>query len=221
MKIIIIGGKGSAVVIAEQIYDAQQKTNDVEFLGFAFDDESFGDSINDFPILSKTYDVYNKYKKYSDVKFIFQLYRPDLIKERIQLLNSYNIPITKFATFIHPSVIMSKSVNIGYGSVISANTVISSNVVINNHCTLHTNVHVSHDCVLDDYNFVSAQTVIGSNVKIGKGNFIGMNSTFNNYITIGNNCFIGMASNVIKSVESNVNVYGNPAKPFNTKIKPL
>ena len=39
-KIIIIGGKGSAVAIAEQIYDTQMKTHEIEFLGFAFDDES-------------------------------------------------------------------------------------------------------------------------------------------------------------------------------------
>jgi len=221
MKIIIIGGKGSAVVIAEQIYDAQQKTNNIEFLGFAFDDESFGDSINDFPILSKTYDVYKKYKKYSDVKFIFQLYRPDLIKERINLLNSYNIPINKFATFIHPSAIVCKSSKIGYGNSILANTVVNPNAIINNHCTLHTNVLIGHDSVIHNYNFIAAHSVIGSNVEIGQGNFIGINSAINNYITIGNNCFVGMSSNVIKSIKSNTNVYGNPAKPFTTKIKPL
>ena len=101
-KVIIIGGKGTAVVLAEHIYDAQVKHgSDVEFLGFAFDDESFGNEIYGFPILSKTHEVYEKYKKYDDVKFMFQLYRADLLVERIGLLRSYRIPEERFYTFVH------------------------------------------------------------------------------------------------------------------------
>ncbi len=220
-KIIIIGGKGGAVVLAEQIYDAQIKTNSVEFIGFAFDDESFGNSINGFPVVSKTVDVYEKYIKYSDVKFIFQLYRPDLIKERIALLNSYNIPLNRFATFVHPSALISKSAVIGNGSSILANTVLNAGAKVGNHCTIHTNSLIGHDTKIGSYNFFAAHSVIGSNNVFGDGNFIGLNTTFNNYLSIGNYCFVGMASNVIKSIDSEKRVYGNPAKEFIKKIKSL
>lgn len=220
-KIIIIGGKGSAVVVAEQIYHAQSFNKSVEFLGFAFDDEQFGDNINGWPILSKTRDVYEKYKKHRDVKFIYQLYRPDLMEERIGLLNSYNIPIERFASFVHPSALISKTSQIGYGTAIMANSVINTGAKIGNHCTIHSNCLIGHDSVLGDYNFFAAHSVLGSNNKIGNANFIGLNSTFNNYITVGDYCFVGMASNVVKSIESGNQVYGNPAKPFNRNIKPL
>jgi acetyltransferase EpsM len=220
-KIIVIGGKGSGVVVAEQIYDAQKKGADVELLGFAFDDDSFGNEIGGFPIVSKTEELFVKYKNYSDVKFIFQLYRPDLMKERITLLNSYEIPIQRFAKFIHPSVVISESAKVGYGTAIMANSVINSNAVIGKHCTIHSNSLIGHDTQFGDYNFVAAHNVIGSNIKIGKANFFGLNSTFNNYIEIGDFCFVGMASNVIKSISSEQKVYGNPAKPFISTIKPL
>lgn len=220
-KIIIIGGKGSAVVVAEQIYHAQNLNQSVEFLGFAFDDEQFGDEINGWPILAKTYEVYEKYIKYSDVKFIYQLYRPDVMKERIELLNSYNIPAERFAKFVHPSALISKTTQIGYGTAIMANCVINTGAKIGNHCTIHSNSLIGHDSVLGDYNFFAAHSVLGSNNKIGNANFVGLNSTFNNYITIGNHCFVGMASNVVKSIESGTKVYGNPAKPFKSNIKPL
>ena len=61
-KVVIIGGKGSAVVIAEQLYDMQIKTGNAEFIGFAFDDEKIGQSINGFPVLCKTYEAYEKFK---------------------------------------------------------------------------------------------------------------------------------------------------------------
>ena len=37
-KVVVIGGKGTAVVIAEQIYDANVRFGvEIEVLGFAFD----------------------------------------------------------------------------------------------------------------------------------------------------------------------------------------
>lgn len=220
-KIIIIGGKGSAVVVAEQLYDAQLKGENLEFIGFAFDDELMGTDINGFPIICKTKEVKSYAEKYSDVKVIYQLYRPDLIKERINLLKSYSIPKSKFYTFVHPSVIVSKSASFGVGSCILANSVINPNVKIGNFNTIHSNSLVGHDTTINDYNFIAAHTVVGSNNSIGTGNFFGLNSTFNNYLSIGDYCFVGMGSNVIKNIKSNMKVVGNPAKPFFNKIKEL
>lgn len=220
-KVVVIGGKGSAVVVGEQIYDAQIKGADVEFLGYAFDDECYGSEINGFPIVAKTKDVYTKFKNDPNVKFIYQLFRPDLMNERIELLNSYQIPCDRFFTFIHPSCVVSPSAKIGLGSSIMANSVVNSNVVIGIHCTIHSNSLVGHDTILGNYNFIAAHNAIGSNNVIGKANFFGLNSSFNNYLNIGDNCFVGMASNVIKSISDNTKVYGNPAKPFLNPIKAL
>lgn len=220
-KIIIIGGKGSAVVIAEQIYDNQVKIGDVEFLGFAFDDKSFGNEINGFPILAGTRNVYDIFGKYDDVKYIYALYRPDLIKERIVLRDSYNIPLDKWANFVHHSAFVAKSVQMGYGNVVLANSVLNSGVVLGNYNTIHSNVLIGHDTVIGNSTFITGHCAVGSNNKIGDGCFIGLNSSLNNYISIGNYVFVGMASNVIKTVPDDVMVYGNPARPTERKIKPL
>lgn len=220
-KIIIIGGIGTALVVAEQIYDAQIKHKEnIEFLGFAFDDESYGNEINGFPILSKTKQVFEKYKDYGDVKFIFQMYRADIIKERVDLMNSYNIPENKFTSFVHPTCTISRSAKIGIGTVIMANTVVNPNAVIGKFCTIQSNATIGHDSKMGDHNFIAAQATVG-NIVMGDRNFMGINSCTNNFITIGSDCFIGMASNVVKSVPSNTKVYGNPAKPFEGKIKPV
>ena len=117
----------------------------IEFLGFAFDDESFGKEINGFPVLCKTYDAYKTYELYPDVKFIFQLYRRDFIKERVELLHSYGIPRERFATFIHHSAYVAKSAKVGYGCAVMANVVVNSNACIGDCTTLMSNSLVEHD----------------------------------------------------------------------------
>jgi acetyltransferase EpsM len=220
-NVVIIGGKGSAVVAAEQMYDAQQKHGmAVEFLGFAFDDESLGDEIGGFPVLCKTYEAYQKYRDYSDVRFIYQMYRPDLINERIVLLNSLGIPEDRFYTFVHPSCMIARSSRIGIGTIIMAHSVVNPNAVIGKFCTIQSNVTIGHDSRMGDYNFIATQSTIG-NLVMGSRNFVGINASTNNFITIGDNCFIGMAANVVKSVPSDTKVYGNPARPFYSAIKPL
>lgn len=220
-KIVIIGGKGSAVVIAEQIYDTQKKTGTVELLGFAFDDESFGTEINGFPIVCKTYDAYSKYKHDETVKFIFALYRPDLIKERIALRDSYGIPRERYATFVHHTAYVARSALIGYGCVILANAVINSNVTLGDFNTVQSNTLIGHDSSVGNSNFFAAHSAIGSNTVIGDANFFGLNTSVNNYINIGNYVFVGMASNVIKGIGDEKMVYGNPAREVEKKIKPL
>lgn len=220
-KIVVIGGKGSAVVIAEQIWDAQERIGDVEFLGFAFDDESFGTEINGFPILCKTYEAYHKFQDEDNVKFIFALYRSDLMKERSALRDSYKIPIERYANFVHYSAYVARSVRMGYGNVILANSVVNPNVVLGNHNVIQSNVLVGHDTFVGDSNFFAAHTAVGSNNTIGNGVFIGLNSSLNNHISIGDYAFCGMASNVIKSIMPETMVYGNPARQVERKIKPL
>lgn len=218
-KIIILGGKGTAVVVAEQIYDAQTKHNaDVEFLGFAFDDESFGNEINGFPVLGKTMEIFEKYKDQPEVKFHFQMYRQDILPDRIRLQQSYGIPEDRFATFIHPTCTISRSAKVGVGTVIMANTVVNPNATIGKFCTIQSNALIGHDAVIGNYNFIAAHAIV-ANLVMGDRNFIGINASTNNFITIGDDCFIAMASNVIKSIPSGTKVMGNPAKPFESKIK--
>lgn len=215
-KIIIIGGKGTPVVIAEQILDAIEKFDaKYELLGFAFDDETFGDEINGLPILDKTYNIYQNYMKYKDVFFIFSLYRSDLIKERIKLRDSYQIPLNRYINFIHPLATVTRSVSLGFGNVFLANVVINPNVKMGNFNTFNSNALIGHDTVLGDSNFVAGHSVIGSNLNIGNGNFFGLNCSVKNFVHMNDYNLLGMASNVVKDVDTNQILIGNPARPVN------
>lgn len=212
MKVIFIGGRGTAIVIADQMYDAATRYGmDIEVLGLALDDRSGGDSISGYNILCGVKEVYEKYGKYNDVKFIYQLYRPDVMRERTQILYDLNIPIEKFCNFIHPSVMLAKSAKIGYGNVFLANTVVNCNAIIGNFNTVNSGVLLGHDIEIGNNNYFAGQVCVGSGLKIGNENFIGLNTSIRNGITIGNNNIVGMSSNITKDVSDNNVLYGNPA----------
>ena len=212
MKIIFIGGRGTAIVIADQMADARDRFGaDIEVLGLALDDHTSGDNISGYPILCDIKDVYEKYKRYDDVKFVYQLYRPDVIRERTKILYDLKIPVAKFATFIHPTVMLAKSARIGYGNVFLANTVINSNAIIGNFNTINSGTLLGHDIVIGNNNYFAGQVCVGSGLKIGNMNFIGLNTSIRNGISIGDGNVIGMASNITKDVTDDNVLYGNPA----------
>lgn len=211
-KIIFIGGRGTAIVIADQIYDAYQRygTN-LEVLGLALDDPKEGKEISGYPILCGIKEVYDKYGKYDDIFFIYQLYRPDVIHERVEILKTLNIPAVKFCNFIHPSVMLAKSAKIGYGNVILANAVINCNAILGNHNTINSGTLIGHDVEIGNYNYFAGQVCVGSGLKIQDENFFGLNTSIRNGITIGSNNVVGMAANITKEVGDNNVLYGNPA----------
>lgn len=212
MKVIFIGGRGTAIVVADQMWDAKQRYGmDIEVLGLALDDRSGGDEINGYPILCDIKDLYEKYGKYEDVKFIYQLYRPDVMRERTAILNNLNIPMDKFATFIHPSVMVAKSSKIGVGNVILANAVVNCNAIIGNFNTVNSGTLLGHDITIGNNNYFAGQVCVGSGLTIGNMNFIGLNTSIRNGITIGDGNIVGMSSNITKSVGDDNVLYGNPA----------
>lgn len=212
-KIVIIGGKGTAVVVAEQIEDARVRFgSNIEVLGFAFDDPAFGKEINGYPILCRTYEAYERFKSFNDVFFIYQLYRSDLIKERIKLRDSFDIPVNRYYNFIHPSVMLSKSVKMGHGNTILANSVLNSNVLLGNFNTIHSNVLIAHDTTIGDSNFFAGHSCIGSNINIETGCFFGLNSSVKNFVKIEDYNLIGMGANVLNNFRENNVIVGNPAK---------
>lgn len=215
-RVIIIGGKSSATLVADYIYDAQHKYNmPIEILGFAFDDKPIGSDINGFPVICKVDEAYSLHKSMSDVKFIFQMYDIQEMPKTIAFKEQLHIPLDRYCTFIHPSCMIARSSNIGVGTLIMAHSVVNPKARIGQFNSIMSGVTIGHDAVVGNYNLIATQAVI-ANIIMGDRNFIGINATTNNKIVIGDDCMIGMASNVVKDVTSGTKCFGNPAKPVDT-----
>jgi UDP-N-acetylglucosamine acyltransferase len=72
--------------------------------------------------------------------------------------------------------------------------------------------HVGHDVFIGDGCEICTGTIIGGYAIIGKKAKIKLGVTVRNRISIGENSLVGLGSAVVKDVESESVVYGNPAK---------
>lgn len=121
-------------------------------------------------------------------------------------------PETTYATLIHPNAIVSKWVEIGEGSIITAGVVLTCNIKIGKHAHLNLTSTVGHDSVIGDYFTASPSVNISGNCIIGDNVFIGTNACIKDSIEICNNTTIGMGTVVINNITEKGVYIGNPAK---------
>jgi sugar O-acyltransferase (sialic acid O-acetyltransferase NeuD family) len=210
--IVVIGGKGTAVNVAEQIDDAYRNFGAPQrFRGFAIDDPALGSYIAGFPVVCGTRDV-ARWVRAEGAKTIFALYRPDVMRERVALLASFDLTPELLATFVHPCAYVSRSATIGRGSVVLAHASLMKDVVIGDCCVLNAQVIVEHDSRIDDSCFLAAGACLGARVSVGRGAFIGMQAVLREGTSVGEFGFVGMGSVVTCDVEQGTRVYGNPAR---------
>jgi sugar O-acyltransferase (sialic acid O-acetyltransferase NeuD family) len=220
-KVVIIGGKSSATLVADNIYDAQVSHNlPMEVLGFAYDDAKIGELINGFPVLCKINEAYETFKNDKEVKFVYQMYDIKNMRKAIQHKDSLNIPLDRYFTFIHPSTMLSRSASVGVGTLIMAHCVVNPKARIGQFNSIMSHVTIGHDAQIGHYNLIATHAII-SNLKMGDRNFIGINAATNNKISIGHDCMVGMCSNLTKSIGNDIVCYGNPARQVLTEKKLL
>ncbi len=109
-------------------------------------------------------------------------------------------------------VLIGDNVEIGAHDNISRGS--GGDTIIEDSVKIDAKVHIGHDVFLGKNTEITAGAIIGGFVHTGEKAYIGINAVIRNRKSIGRNAFIGMGAVVTKSVDDNVTVVGNPAKPF-------
>lgn len=135
-------------------------------------------------------------------------------KSRIAVVNGLDNPFVKFPILIHPSVIMSKKVQIGIGTIICAGSILTTDIKIGQHVIVNLDCTIGHDAIIDDYCTLSPSVNISGNVTIGRATFIGTGAHIINNVRVGENAVIGAGAVVVKDIPPNCTAVGIPAKPI-------
>lgn len=113
---------------------------------------------------------------------------------------------------IHPSAQISRSAEIGNGSVVMAGCVLNPDVVVGSNVIINTVATIDHDCVIADAAHVAPGATLCGNVVVGECSLIGAGAVVHPNIKIGNNVIVGAGATVLQDVPDNITVVGTPAR---------
>lgn len=123
-----------------------------------------------------------------------------LIKHSLNCINFYS-----------PDFEQSAFTTIKEGTIVHAGAIITCNTSIGAGCLISKQAVVGHDVEIGDFCVISPNASVNGGSKVGKGTYIGAGAIIRNGVVIGENSIIGMGAVVLKDVEENSVMVGNPA----------
>jgi UDP-N-acetylglucosamine acyltransferase len=92
---------------------------------------------------------------------------------------------------------------------------------IGSHNLLMANVHVAHDCVLDDHIIVANNVALAGHVHVGDYAILGGFTAVHQFCHIGTHCMTGAGSVVLKDIPAFVMANGNSVSPHGMNTEGL
>ena len=174
--IVIIGAGGIGREVAWIIEEINEVKPTWNIVGFVDDNnEMHNKELNGYKVLGGL-DVLDKLENKPEV--IVSIANCKVKRGIVAKLNNK----FDFATIIHPSVRISKYIEIGQGTIIYPGVILTVNTRIGNHVIISGNCGIGHDTVIGDY----------SSVLWG--------SCFSGFDVVGEECFIGVGTKVAQGV---------------------
>lgn len=109
-------------------------------------------------------------------------------------------------------VIIGDNVEIGANTCIDRGAL--GDTIIGEGTKIDNLVHVAHNVKIGKNCMIIALTCLGGGVIIEDGAYVGIGASIRNQRKIGEKAFIGMGAVVVKDVDPEITVIGNPARPM-------
>ncbi|ALJ04603.1 hypothetical protein APS56_05370 [Pseudalgibacter alginicilyticus] len=206
-NIVLIGGGNQA----HYVIDIIEKQNKYNIVGIIDSIQDIGSYRFGYIVIGRQENIselIEKYNLYGGVISIGDNWSRYFVREQITKL----VPDFKFVNAIHPSVIIGNNVEIGCGVVAMAGCIFNPKSKIGDFTFFATGAQVEHDCVISAFASISAGSLTGGYVFLGKYSAITLGVTVFDRLSIGENSVIGAGSLVIRDIPDNVLAYGNPCK---------
>ncbi|GFE58632.1 transferase [Geobacter sp. AOG1] len=203
-KLIIIGGGGFAREVIWLARDCGEIWTPYAIL----DDNlsTHGQSFCDVPVIG----AIDSWHEYMDAYFVVAVGSPRTRRKIVKRMAANGTP--RFATLVHPSVMKSRYVSLGEGSIVCAGCILTTQVSIGKHAIVNLASTIGHDVSMGDFCTIAPQVAISGNVSLGDGVEVGTCATVIQGNKLGDGCFVGAGAVVSKEVAPNSLVVGTPAR---------
>ena len=204
LYIIGAGGFGREVAWLVERINAITPTWDMK--GFIDDNENlWGTMEDDYPVVGGC----SYLEKLEDVYVVCAIGSAKVRKKIIEKLKVFSV---KYATLIDPSVLVSKRVSIGEGTIICAGSIITVDIEIGKHVIINLDCTVGHDTVIEDFVTIYPSVNVSGIVRVGECSELGTGMQIIQGKTIAAKTIFGAGSVVVKDCTESGTYVGSPAK---------
>ena len=177
-------------------------------LGFVDDDPALhGTSRSGLPILGAVDSV-----TAMDAAVVVCVGNPRNYTARRRIVRRLGLPVERYATVVHPSVVLGAGSVVGPGSVLLAGAVLTADVTVGAHVAVMPQAVLTHDDVVGDHATVASGVRLGGGAVLAEGAYVGAGALVREGVTVGAWSLVGMGSVVLGDVPPGEVWAGNPAR---------
>lgn len=207
--IVVLGGPGDGLVVAEAIRSLTMAGAAVRCAGFLNDTLPPGEMLHGSPVLGKLEDWASAP---AGCLFIPAIQKVKDMRKRVARIESLGIPRERWATVIHPTAFVSSDARIGVGVYIASNASVQPECSIGDFASLRSGAMLGHHCSVGDHGYVGPNAVMCGGSKLGVGAHLGPGAVLLETKHLGDFSVAGINAAVTKDVPDGRVVFGNPAK---------
>jgi sugar O-acyltransferase (sialic acid O-acetyltransferase NeuD family) len=207
LVVVHTGGFGRETVEAVRAVNQQQPT--WELIGFLDEREELaGTQVDGLPVLGPIAEL----DRYGDAQVVVCTGGPQDYFSRRRIVQRLDLPPDRYATVVHPAIVLPPSCQVGPGSVLLAGMVATTSVRIGAHVAVEAGVVLSHDDVVGSFATLGPGVRLAGTVEIGEGAYVGAGAVIHQERTVGAWSLIGMGAVVLDDVPAAEVWVGVPAR---------
>lgn len=136
------------------------------------------------------------------------------ISLRAKVIEQSGLQVPHAERVIHPSAVVAASATIARGVFVGPLAVVHSRASVGQHAIVNTGAIVEHDCSIGENTHLAPRSVLGGGVRVGPGTLVGLGAVVLPGLSIGERCVVGAGAVVLKSLPDGARVVGVPASPI-------
>jgi acetyltransferase EpsM len=215
--VVIIGGGGDGLVVAQLIADIFRADKSVQLAGFLDDNIVKGKRVNGIMVLGCLDDWILMPQ---DTLFFPALHKATQMFQRAQLIKSLGIPDERWANLYHPTACIADGVEIGKGSMIGSYVTIQPKASIGQFVSIRAGANLGHGVIIEDFAYIGPNATMSGKVIIEEGAHVAPNAAIIEACRVGSYSVVGLGAAVTKNVDCYAIYMGNPARKIRTLVLP-
>ena len=201
-NIILIGAGGHAL----SCIDVIEQENKYNIHGLVGLKDEVGKKISGYDVIATQDELVNLSK---DFRYAFiAIGQIKSVKLRIDLYESVLNTGFKIPSIISPQSFISRTVQVGEGTIIMNGVILNSGVRIGNNCIINSKALIEHGTQIADHCHISTGAILNGDCVVESKSFVGSGAIIKHGITIKTGSFVNMGKIVTKNFDNLNNMTG-------------